>query len=337
MQPGATGEDVKKLQNYLVSLGLMTQEQVNTGYGTYGPQTTAAVKALQDRLGVDSSTGPGYFGPRTIQAITSASGGVGTGAGGASTPIPNKPSPEHDAALAEILKNPNLSADQKAFIQSFYDTVTTNDVANSDKIIAAFNAATKYSDPYFKAQTLIATDALSRALGATDGDLSFNEEKLRNTLKDLEANTSASKDYLSFQHTQELKKLEDSYRNDLETTRTDLASVGKTSSSVRSRAETMLNENNQGLVESSNRQFSYQTGNLDRTLSGASRDTASSLAYLQDKATQDRISLLRTAEGNVGSEALSKLGYTGLLGGVGGSIPRQQVQDALSFSNSFVF
>jgi len=48
----------------------MTQAQVNTGYGTYGPQTTRAVASLQKSLGVDTSGGGvGYFGPRTLKAV----------------------------------------------------------------------------------------------------------------------------------------------------------------------------------------------------------------------------------------------------------------------------
>jgi len=69
LKPGATGSEVKKLQDYLVSQGLLTQQQVNTGYGTYGPQTTAAVLQLQKNLGIDYSSGPGYFGPKTIAAL----------------------------------------------------------------------------------------------------------------------------------------------------------------------------------------------------------------------------------------------------------------------------
>lgn len=69
LQPGQTGQAVKQLQDYLVSQGFMTQAQVNTGYGTYGPQTTRAVKEFQESLGVDNSTGPGYWGPRTIAAV----------------------------------------------------------------------------------------------------------------------------------------------------------------------------------------------------------------------------------------------------------------------------
>lgn len=74
LQPGMTGDAVKQLQDYLVSQGFMTQAQVNTGYGTYGPQTTAAVAKLQKALGVDNSSGPGYWGPKTISALQSNQG-----------------------------------------------------------------------------------------------------------------------------------------------------------------------------------------------------------------------------------------------------------------------
>jgi len=66
LQPGSTGSTVKQLQDYLVSQGFMTQAQVNTSYGTYGPQTTAAVKKYQEAKGIDNTSGPGYWGPRTI-------------------------------------------------------------------------------------------------------------------------------------------------------------------------------------------------------------------------------------------------------------------------------
>ena len=72
LQPGASGQSVKQLQDYLVSQGMMTQEQVNTGYGVYGPQTTEAVRKLQEKLGVDNSSGVGFFGPKTISALSGA-------------------------------------------------------------------------------------------------------------------------------------------------------------------------------------------------------------------------------------------------------------------------
>lgn len=84
LQPGATGHEVQKLQDWLVANGYMTQEEVSTGYGKYGPRTTAAVAKVQQQYGVDNSTGVGYWGPRTISAL----GGQGASGGGA----PNDPS-----------------------------------------------------------------------------------------------------------------------------------------------------------------------------------------------------------------------------------------------------
>ena len=135
LQPGQTGDQVKALQDYLVANGYMTQDQVNTGYGIYGPQTTRAVAALQAKLGVDNSSGPGYWGPLTQAAVakqaTLNSGGAATmpntmpatPAGGMipGTQIPSTGNPTVDASLAAISKvidtnhsagniiNPNLS------------------------------------------------------------------------------------------------------------------------------------------------------------------------------------------------------------------------------------
>jgi hypothetical protein len=86
LEPGMTGAEVKKLQDYLVSGGYMTQAQVNTGYGTYGPQTTAAVSALQKALGVDTAGYSGYWGPKTLAALSKTTGGTTTGTPSGGTP-----------------------------------------------------------------------------------------------------------------------------------------------------------------------------------------------------------------------------------------------------------
>lgn len=95
MVPGSTGDSVKALQDWLVQSGYMTQAQVDTGYGTYGPQTTAAVAAWQTANGIDTRGNPGYFGPQSRAFVSSnptsvnsagvslaSSGGGGTGGGG---------------------------------------------------------------------------------------------------------------------------------------------------------------------------------------------------------------------------------------------------------------
>lgn len=69
LAPGSQGQDVQQLQNWLVQMGYLTPDQVATGAGTYGPQTTAAVAKLQQDLGLNPSSGKGSFGPQTQQAL----------------------------------------------------------------------------------------------------------------------------------------------------------------------------------------------------------------------------------------------------------------------------
>lgn len=87
--PGSSGADVRILQQWLVENGYLTQAQMNTGPGIYGPKTTAAVSAWQAKSGFNTQGNPGYFGPLSktyLQTTTSAStspqftpvGGIGT-------------------------------------------------------------------------------------------------------------------------------------------------------------------------------------------------------------------------------------------------------------------
>lgn len=68
-QQGSSGQDVTAMQNYLVDHGYLTPEQVSTGPGIYGPQTTAAVSKMQQELGIQPGTGEGFYGPKTQAAL----------------------------------------------------------------------------------------------------------------------------------------------------------------------------------------------------------------------------------------------------------------------------
>lgn len=86
LQPGSTGQDVQQLQNYLVQMGYLTPEQLSTGPGTYGPQTTAAVAQLQNSLGLQPSSGAGYYGPQTQNALAQKYQGIFNAVQGSQTP-----------------------------------------------------------------------------------------------------------------------------------------------------------------------------------------------------------------------------------------------------------
>ena len=57
LQRGAQGGAVKQLQSALVKAGVMTQAQMNSGPGSFGPLTQASLKKFQRAHGVDSDRG----------------------------------------------------------------------------------------------------------------------------------------------------------------------------------------------------------------------------------------------------------------------------------------
>lgn len=74
IKQGATGSGVKTLQDDLVKLGFMSRNEVNTGYGTFGMKTEAALKAFQASVGLEQM---GAVGPKTKHALEAVIAGVG--------------------------------------------------------------------------------------------------------------------------------------------------------------------------------------------------------------------------------------------------------------------
>lgn len=65
------GSDVSALQNYLVQMGYLTPQQVATGPGVYGPQTTAAVAQMEKNMGVAPNPTTSNPNPDSTEAMTS--------------------------------------------------------------------------------------------------------------------------------------------------------------------------------------------------------------------------------------------------------------------------
>lgn len=243
----------------------------------------------------------------------------------------------NDASLAEVLNNPNLTPDQKNMIQQIYDAVSNNDVDTANKLSAAMKSAIEFSNPYFKAQVRLATDALERGITAQEGDLAFKEKQLNNILQDTLSDVASAKGYLSFQETQQLNDLARKKKQELDTTAEQMAALGKTSSSVRTKKEQLIKDVNQGLVESTTRAFSEKQTGLTNQASRLSRDTQQNIDRYKELAAAGKLDLLRSTEEKVGSTNLGNLGVSDLLGNITGSITQNQAKDALSFASNFVF
>lgn len=129
LEPGATGIEVSKLQK---ALGVAQT-------GVYDEATKQAVLALQNRLGVDNSTGPGYYGPRTMAALgvtrstPSSSGSTATkvtwsntqqnsliGAGLSPNEIPRLFNLINQHGLQYVLDNSNLPPPVQTAIKAIY-------------------------------------------------------------------------------------------------------------------------------------------------------------------------------------------------------------------------
>lgn len=87
---GDSGAAVKQLQSALVKTGHLSQADMNTGPGIYGPKTEAAVKKFQSqwKLTVD-----GEYGPRTKAALEKALAGQKPPASTPTPPTGPKPPP----------------------------------------------------------------------------------------------------------------------------------------------------------------------------------------------------------------------------------------------------
>lgn len=122
LQPGSTDTtNVTALQKFLVANGYLTQQQMDTGPGIYGPQTTAAVKKLQEDYGVDNSTGVGYFGPRTLAAVQTASAAPAVSStaatpGGTTTPSTTTTATSAAPNLKPQGAGPGITAEAANFI-----------------------------------------------------------------------------------------------------------------------------------------------------------------------------------------------------------------------------
>ena len=82
LKRGNTGSGVKQLQNDLVKLGYLTQADMNTGPGVFGPHTEAALKKFQKAKGL---TQDGVYGAKTRAALAKALGVKDPGGSSGST------------------------------------------------------------------------------------------------------------------------------------------------------------------------------------------------------------------------------------------------------------
>lgn len=126
---GSQGPEVEQLQNTLVSLGYMTQEEMDTGPGIFGPRTQAALGRFQQDHGIDYD-GSAY-GPQSRAALTQVQGQGQTAGSPASPALP-------DPATAARSSAPTLSAPVGG----------TGDITSAEQANAYFTTQWAGASPY---------------------------------------------------------------------------------------------------------------------------------------------------------------------------------------------
>ncbi|WP_414640798.1 LysM peptidoglycan-binding domain-containing protein [Archangium sp.] len=161
LEKGAKGEAVKQLQTALVKLGHMTQAEMNTGPGIFGPKTEAALKEFQAAHGVPNT---GYYGPKTRAAFDKLGADVG-GTGGSSGPGPvtgpgNEPGAKGGVSLAQLRKiMPNLSQAKAEQYLPHLNKAMAEAGINTPKRQAAFLAQLAHESGEFRYMEEIASGA----------------------------------------------------------------------------------------------------------------------------------------------------------------------------------
>ncbi|KFE72096.1 peptidoglycan-binding protein [Hyalangium minutum] len=160
LQRGTQGEEVRQLQSALVNMGYMTQAQMDTGPGIFGPQTEASLKRFQADSGVPST---GYYGPMTREALTKRAGGGGSPAPTGPGPVtgPSTPAPTTGGVSMQQLRQimPNLSEARAQQMLPHLNAAMAEAGINTPKRQAAFLAQLAHESGEFRYMEEIASGA----------------------------------------------------------------------------------------------------------------------------------------------------------------------------------
>ncbi len=153
LKRGAQGAAVKQLQAALVKAGTLTQKEMNTGPGIFGPRTEAALKEFQEKAHVPAT---GYYGPKTRAALEKLGARPGKKTGGTDSSGPvHGPTPgpvKGGVSLSQLKKiMPALSDKRAREVLPHLNKAMVEAKINTPKRQAAFLAQLAHESVQLKA------------------------------------------------------------------------------------------------------------------------------------------------------------------------------------------
>ena len=252
------------------------------------------------------------------------------------TPAPTQATPTQATTPEELnipdaLKNdPNFQAlpdDLKKIAAYTYNIQKQNDEVKAKALSAAFDEAVKQADPYWKNIIKVAQDELLNSFSAQKGDYQAIQDRLNQRISELNTDLSTGTEFLGLEQQQELANLALSYTKNRDSIVDTSAQQGLTFSTKRKLAEQQLGSYNQGMVESTKRQYQKQISDLEREVASGNLAAGKDLEEAKRKYNEGVLSTGRTAEKYLGTENLPALeGYTPL-GTAEATVPGQLYED----------
>jgi len=317
----------------------LTEEQIRQGdfpEGTFFIESGTGNKVTKEDLGVAPPAGDGTPPPAggdtgvTDDATAGAGDQIGT--------------EETQLDFTDLENSPEFQAltdDQKGIVKAVFEGIANNDVKLAQAFAEALKTAEAINDPFFSSMLRLASDAINRGFVSLENEEAFKEQQLRNNLADLEVDIANQQEFLSLEEQNILRGVERLYKQNLETTRQNLAVTGFTQSTRRAEKEELLGAEREDIVESTERKFAFQQEQQELGLKRGERDVGEEITRLAELAQEGRLDLLRQAEAELGTGNLA--GLTALAGGaqplgdIGGRIPREKTESELTLARALTF
>jgi len=194
----------------------------------------------------------------------------------------------------------------------------------------ALAEARESADPYFNNLLMVAIDEVNRASTKLTGDYASRAQQLQDNLANIQEDLTTNRAYLSLSEQAELTKLSQQYQVELENTQQTMAAKGLTFSTNRSTTEGRLEQSQQGLVESTTRQYGYQMQRLEQEAARGNTAAQTQLDDLKRQLGYDITSIGRGFEQQWGSSSLPQLEGYSPLGGIVGTMAEERTKDIAS-------
>lgn len=221
-----------------------------------------------------------------------------------------------------------LSTWEKQLADLQYQVSTKSSEYTKQQLKDALAAAKKDSDPYMRGIIRMAEEDVSLAIAQETGDYESHLKTLEQNIKETEEDLANNREFMTLEHQRSMAQQLRDYKRSSGQMKMRIAEQGLGDSTFGKQEQTYAEQTQEGIVEGQTARFEKGIRDLEV---GAQRQISRTQQGIEDltRTHQNRVSQIGLgAERTLGSERASSLvgGYEAV-GGVGGTLEEQRVQD----------